>query len=154
MTLLNYIQNMSQTHLAGHLSPKSRPATPLPTGPVTPLEPEPTPIAPIATEATPSESACAVDAFVDAPTEPIIAEPVNEPTPVVEPTSEPTPAPEPVVETIPEEQPVVAQPIELGAPVETSHHAEEVKETSLPVAEPEVAPVPEAKPLVEEVSLR
>lgn len=139
MTLLNYIHNISQTHLAGHLSPKSRPATPLPSEPVTPIDPEP-PV--LVYEPTTSESA--VDAFVDAPTDPIV-----EPTPV-EPAPAPVPEPEPTpvaVDPIPEEQPVAAEPVAV-APVEAVH----AKEASAPILEPEVATATEVKPLVDDVS--
>lgn len=143
MTLLNYIHNISQTHLAGHLSPKSsRPATPMASEPVTPIDAVP-PTLP-GTAPTPSESL--PDAFVDAPTDPI--EPAEIATAVI---AEPEPTPAPIAETVEEEQPAAAEPIALGAPIESK--AEEHTETAAPIVQPEVAAATEVKPLVDDVSV-
>lgn len=133
MTLLNYIQNMSQTHLAGHLSPKSRPATPLPSEPVTPAVESQPPV--LVYEPSPAEP-------VDLPTEPIpVADAPAESAPAPEPAPAPVETVEPVA-AVPDEQPAAEQVV-LAAPA-----VEEVKEVSAPATEP----ITEIAPLTEEVS--
>ena len=75
MTILGYVQHLSQTHLSGHL--KSRPSTPAQSAPVTPTEPTPAPLPPVIEPASEPPAAAAADP-VESPAAP--TEPVSEPT--------------------------------------------------------------------------
>lgn len=103
MTILGYVQHLSQTHLTGHL--KSRPSTPVQSTPLTPVDAAPAPlvVAPLETVTEPAEPvepappvkpvatdvAPAPTAETPADTGYTVEPPATEPVTAVEPASEP-----------------------------------------------------------------